>query len=231
MANSNAARAMPTAMAATPGRVRSRVIIASLKPRFSSPIRFSAGHLDVVERDRRGVGGALPELVLLLVDRDAVPLALDDERADALVARVLVGLRVDGVVVGVAAVGDEALRAVEDVLVTLLDGGRAHARDVGAGVRLGQAERGELELLGQHPEVLLLGLLGAAEDDRRGGQAVAGQARADARTAPAELLLDQAARQEVEARAAVLLGDVGVHQAHFPGLLEDVAAARSPSLS
>ena len=34
---------MPTAIAETPGRVRSRVIIASLKPLFSSPRRFSAG--------------------------------------------------------------------------------------------------------------------------------------------------------------------------------------------
>ena len=34
---------MPTAIAATPGRVRSSVIIASLKPLFSSPSRFSAG--------------------------------------------------------------------------------------------------------------------------------------------------------------------------------------------
>ena len=42
-ANSNAARAMPTASAETPGRVRSRVVIASLKPWFSSPSRFSAG--------------------------------------------------------------------------------------------------------------------------------------------------------------------------------------------
>ena len=34
---------MPVAIAATPGRVRSSVIIASLKPWFSSPSRFSAG--------------------------------------------------------------------------------------------------------------------------------------------------------------------------------------------
>ena len=34
---------MPVAMAATPGRVRSRVIIAILKPLFSSPMRWSAG--------------------------------------------------------------------------------------------------------------------------------------------------------------------------------------------
>ncbi len=43
MANSNAARAIPVAIAATPGRVRSSVIIASLKPLFSAPIRWSAG--------------------------------------------------------------------------------------------------------------------------------------------------------------------------------------------
>ena len=34
---------MPVAIAATPGRVRSSVIIASLKPLFSSPIRWPAG--------------------------------------------------------------------------------------------------------------------------------------------------------------------------------------------
>ena len=41
-ANSSAARAMPVAIAATPGRVRSRVIIATLKPLFSSPRRYLA---------------------------------------------------------------------------------------------------------------------------------------------------------------------------------------------
>ena len=43
VANSNDARAMPTAIAATPGRVRSRVCMASLNPWFSSPSRFSSG--------------------------------------------------------------------------------------------------------------------------------------------------------------------------------------------
>ncbi len=42
-ANSKAARAIPTAIAETAGRVRSRVVIASLKPWFSSPSMFSAG--------------------------------------------------------------------------------------------------------------------------------------------------------------------------------------------
>src|SRR6201996_3895783 len=38
-----AARATPTPIAATPGRVRSSVIIAILKPLFSSPTRWSSG--------------------------------------------------------------------------------------------------------------------------------------------------------------------------------------------
>ena len=73
---------MPTPIADTPGRVRSRVIIASLKPLFSSPIRWSAGDLDVVEGDHRRVGGALAELVLLLVDGHAVEVTRDDEGGD-----------------------------------------------------------------------------------------------------------------------------------------------------
>ena len=51
---------------------------------------------------------------------------------------------------------------------------------------------------------------------------LAHQRGADARAAPAHLLLDQAAGEVVEARAAVLLGDVGVHQADLPGLLDDL---------
>ena len=40
---------MPVAIDATPGRVRSRVIIASLKPWFSSPRRFADRDLGLVE--------------------------------------------------------------------------------------------------------------------------------------------------------------------------------------
>ena len=40
--------------------------------------------------------------------------------------------------------------------------------------------------------------------------------------APAHLLLDQTAGEEIEPGTAVLLGDVGVHQPDLPGLLDDV---------
>ena len=45
----------------------------------------------------------------------------------------------------------------------------------------------------EHPEELLLDLLGAAERDRRGGQAVGAERGLDAGAAPGELLLDEAA--------------------------------------
>src|SRR5205085_11478348 len=59
-------------------------------------------------------------------------------------------------------------------------------------------------------------------EDRRRGQAVADDRGPDARAAPAELLLEETAREVVEPRAAVLRGRVGVHQADLPGLLDDL---------
>ena len=138
-----------------------------------------------------------------------------------MVAGVGIGLGVDRVPVGVAAVGDERLGAVDDVLVAPLDGARAHARHVGARVGLGQAERRQLRCLGQHPEVGLLDLLRAAEQHRRRRQPVARDRRADPRAAPAELFLDQHAVHRGSAGPSVLLRDVGVHQPHLPGLLND----------
>ena len=142
-------------------------------------------------------------------------------------AGVLVRLRVDGVEGRVAAVGDEALGAVDDPLVALADGGGAHARDVGARVRLGQAERGEHRRLGELREVAALELLGAAERERGGGEAVGGDRGGDAGAAPAELLLDQAAGEVVEPGADVGLGDVDVHETHLPRLVDDLLGPRT----
>ena len=58
--------------------------------------------------------------------------------------------------------------------------------------------------------------------DGRRGEAVGHQTGADARAAPAHLLLDQAAGEVVETGPAVGLGDVGVHQPDLPSLVDDV---------
>ena len=178
--------------------------------------------LDFVEGDGRGVGRPLAHLVLLLVDADPGEVGVDDEGADPAVTGLGVGLGVDREVVGVGAVGDEALGAADDVLVALLDGRvfmPETSEPASGSVRQKEASFGAFA---QHPEVLLLRLLGAAEGDRRGGEAVGHQRGADAGAAPADLLLDQAAGEVVEAGTAVGLGDVGVHQPDLPGLVDDV---------
>ena len=172
-------------------------------------------NLGVVEGDRRRVRGAQAHLVLVLVDGDRVVLG-DDEGGDAAVAGVLVGLGVDRVPVGVAAVGDEALRAVDHVFVAAADRGRAHARDVRAGIGLGEAEGSQLGLLGEHPQVLLLDLLRAAEQDRGGGELVGAERRCDRGAAPGELLANQTAIEVGAADAAVLARGGGSSSGQAP---------------
>jgi len=146
--------------------------------------------LDVVEHDGGGVRRPLAHLVLVLVD-DHAGVARDDEARDPAVAGLLVGLGVDRVPVRVLAVRDEALGAVDHPLVALAHGGRFHARHVRAGVRLGQAERGEQRGLGQTADVIRLELL------------------------------DDAAVQVAQPRSAVLGREVVVHESELPGLLDD----------
>ena len=130
----------------------------------------------------------------------------DADRADALRAWRVAEPAVDEVVVRVAAVGDPALAAVDDVLVAVEARLGAHVGRGRAGVRLGDADgHGDLaaDRLGQ--DVLLL-LLGAEELDdaaradvglehlERGGTALLGQ-----------LLLDDERVEQGAAVAAVLL--------------------------
>ena len=72
--------------------------------------------LAILEHDLRGVGGALAGLVLDARDDVARRRGRDEEGADALLARALVGDGEDDGDVGVLARGDELLHAVQDVL-------------------------------------------------------------------------------------------------------------------
>src|ERR687884_277855 len=106
-AYSKAARATPTAPAAVPGRVRSSVRIAILKPSPSAPSRFAAG-----TRTSWNVGA-------------------DDERRQASVTRARVGRGEDDEPGRVAGVGDEHLGAVEQVVLAVPNRRRLDRGDVG----------------------------------------------------------------------------------------------------
>ena len=131
--------------------------------------------LDVLIDDVAGVRGALAHLVFLAADRDARQIARDDETGDPLVPILDVsGPREGGVPARLAAVGDPALLAVQDVVVADLANGGAHARDVRARVRLAAGISREAALRGELPEIFLLLLFVAGEDQRHRGEVVAG---------------------------------------------------------
>ena len=109
---------------------------------------------------------------------------------------------------GDVAVGDEDLRPVQPIGVTLLDRRRLERGRVGSVIGLGQAEAAE-RLAGRHPRQPLLLLLGRAPAvDRAGDQAeVDREDRTHIGIAAAELLDHQAVGQRVGTTAAVLLRD------------------------
>ena len=80
----------------------------------------------------------------------------------------------------VAGVRDERLRPVQDVLVAAADGGRLHARDVGAGVGLAQPERAEDRLFEQRRQPLRLLLVRPGQEHRAGAEAVGADRGPDA---------------------------------------------------
>ncbi len=106
-----------------------------------------------------------------------------------------------------AGVRDEHLRAVEPVLVALPYRGRLDARDVGAGVGLGQRE-GRDEIAAQRRrQVAGAQRLGPVLVDEVGAhQRLHRRRRGDRQRAPRELLGEQAVRHHVGVGAAVPLG-------------------------
>ena len=97
----------------------------------------------VFEHDLRGVGRGLAELVLDARDGVARRIGRHPERADAALARALVGDGHDDADIGVLAAGDELLDAVEHVMVAVAPRGGAQRRRVAARLRLGQRKRTE----------------------------------------------------------------------------------------
>ena len=152
--------------------------------------------------------------------------ARDDERGEPALARAFVGRREDDDPGRVPRVRDEHLRAVDDVLVAVALSSRLDARDVGAGVRLGERERAEERLFEQRRQPLLLLLVGAGEQDRRRPECVGDERDRDPRTAPGELLADQDPVEDREAGPAELLRDVDVHQAELVRLRDHVRRVR-----
>ena len=146
----------------------------------------------------------------------------DDDRADALGAGVVVEPAVDEVVVGVAAVGDPALVAVDHDVVAVAAALGPHVGRGRPGVRLGDAD-GHGDLAGRPPSAGSACFCSSVpknsmtrhrsdvrlEDLERRGTALLGQ-----------LLLDDERVEQGAAVAAVLLGDRDAEEAEVGEALD-----------
>ena len=180
-------------------------------------------------------GGALDaHLLLVLAHGEAGVGALHDEGGDLLLlAAALVGGNAgdgkDHEHVGVAGVGDEDLGAVEDPVLPLLvqHGGGLLALGIGAGARLGQAERADPLAGAQLGQVILLLLLGAVLIDGSAAQGgVGGDDNAGGAADLAHLLDGHDIGQNVRAGAAVLLGEIDAHHPQLRHLLDGFLGER-----
>ncbi len=125
--------------------------------------------------------------------------------------------------VSYVAVGDEALGAVENVVLAGLiqDSGGLLTLGVRTGAGLGQAEGADLLAGAQVGQVLHLLLLGAVLKDGGGAQRGVGGNDNSSRAADLSQLFDaHGVGEHISAGAAVLLGEVNAHHAQLGHLLD-----------
>jgi hypothetical protein len=176
-------------------------------------------HFAVVEEQRVGVGAAHAELVEVLALGKALEALLDDEGGHALRAGLGVGLGVDDEGVGVAAVGDPHLRAVQHVAVALQVGAQLHRHHVGTGAGLRHRQRADVLAGDQLRQVFRL-LRGAAVPadlvHAQVGMGAVGEA--DRGRGAGDLLHGDDVGEVAHLRAAVLLLGGHAEQAHLAEL-------------
>ncbi len=179
-------------------------------------------HRDVLQDHVAGVAGPHAHLILFLARRKARRVPLDDEGGDAPMAQIGVDGGEDGVQVGDAAVGDEALLTVEHVVIPPAHGGGTNRRRVGASLGLGKREATQphLRLVAEPGDVAGLLRLGARDHDGDRSQPSANDGGTDAHTPPGKFLDHQAGGQDARhAAATVLLGIPVGHEADLARLL------------
>src|SRR5260221_4701386 len=134
-----------------PAREHGALVVETRHQDVDTAARFGQdiflGHCAVLEHELAGVRAAHAQLVELLSSGKTLDAFLDDEGGDPSFRRrgtgVRVGLGVDHEDVGIRAVGDPHLAAVQDELAFAIFGAGFHRDDIRAGTGLGHRERAD----------------------------------------------------------------------------------------
>ena len=160
----------------------------------------------VLENQLSRGGTADAHLLFLGADAEAREILLHNESGDSARTLGLVGHGKNDVGVSLAAVRDEDLAAVEDIVVALQNSLRLLAGSIRARVRLSQAERAQLFALGERNQIFLDLLRRAVHLNRVGTQGrVSRNDNARGGTNLRQLLHAENIRERIAALAAILL--------------------------
>ena len=179
-------------------------------------------HAHIFHHDLARPGRVLAHLGDRLAAGDARPVSLDDERTDAPVLGLGIGLGEDDEEAGHRRVGDPGLGAIENVLIPLAHRGAEDARHIGAGRGLGEGVGCQLPAIGQSGQVafLLIRVL-PARMIGQAGEVVEHDDGLNAGAGPGQLLVDDAFLQHAQPRAAVRFRDVGADEAGLLRFADD----------
>ena len=211
-------------------RERSRVSNRDLEPLALLADAIRGRNADVVEGQLRGRRAADAHLVLDARGGETGAVGLDDERAHPLpTAGGRIGQGEDGHDVRHRAVGDESLRPVEDVLVTVARGPHPVRGHIRAGGGLGQGEGDQPLAAGESREVSVLLLVGAGQEDRQRAELLDDRDQAGRRVGASDLLDEDRLRDRVEVRPAVTLLEARAEQVLLGQEVLEVVRETPPS--
>ena len=178
------------------------------------------GHTHFVEEQLGGVVALQANLVEIAATAEAFHLVgLDHEERGALGACGWIGLGDNDDQVGVLAIGDEGLLAVDDVAVAVALGRGAHALQVGAGAGLGHSDRAYQFAGGEFRQPAAFLFLGAEMQDVGGDDRRMQRDAETVETGQTQRVGDHRLMGEGAAGTAIFLRHGGAEQTRLAGLL------------
>ena len=177
------------------------------------------GHFDILENQLHGLRGPNPHFMFLLAKSKARHSLFQDKGGNAFNTFGFVGHGKNHINFGFAAIGDENLAAVDNVVVAVTDRNGLLGGGVGAGTRFRETERAHLGSFRERNQIFLFLLFRTISKNRPGTQRNRRrQGNANPRIRLADFFHGQDVAQDIAIRTAVLLGKADSRQAeadHF----------------